>query len=123
MPESNKKHLKQNKVSPFTLFISGLSFMLLTMLLNNLPNSLDGPFNCICTHATIKLETYYMLLNTKLKIKIHTRQKKNCSKSTHPTAFDLSFLFHCNNSITINKLKGKLQFSCFIHPSAFNFKD
>ena len=74
-----KKHFfykKNNGLlqSVFTLRVSSLSFMLLIMLFNNLPISLDGPLNCIiCTHVIIKVETYYILLKPKLKIKFYTR--------------------------------------------------
>ena len=56
------------------LFQVWVSFKLLIMLLNNLPISLDGRLNCICTQVSIKVETYYILLNPKLKIKFYTRQ-------------------------------------------------
>ena len=59
--------------SAFTLLISSLSFTLVIMLLNNLPISLEGPLNCICTYVSIKAESYYILLNPKLKIKFYNR--------------------------------------------------
>ena len=39
------------------------------MLHNNLSTSLEGPLNCICTHVSIRVETYYILLNAKPKAK------------------------------------------------------
>ena len=37
------------------------------------PISLEGPLNCICTYVNIKAESYYILLNPKLKIKFYNR--------------------------------------------------
>ena len=91
--------------SAFTLLISSLILMLLIMLLNNLPISLDGPFNCIWTYFTTKVETYRTLLNPKLKIKFYTRWNPKWFEKYLPNCILSFFLFHNNNSITINKFK------------------
>ena len=66
-PERNNKHffLKKNVFFEFafTLLVLSLSVALLIMLLNKLPISVDGPLNSIYTHVSIKVETYYVLLN------------------------------------------------------------
>ena len=75
---------KKNNVffkSAFTLLISTLSFTLLIILFDNLPISLDG----ICTHVSIKVETYYILLNHKLKIKFYTRWNPNWFEKYKPS--------------------------------------
>ena len=116
--------------SAFTLLISSLSLMLLIMLLNNLPISLEGPFNCIWTYFTTKVETCHILLNPKLKIKFYTRWNPKWFEKYLPNCI-LSFFF-C--SIIITQLlsissKGELQFAlCLFHsfsfnPYALNFKN
>ena len=66
---------------PLRLLISSLSFTLL-MLLNNLPISLDGPLNYL-HHVSMKVETYYIILNPKLKInpKWFEKYMPNCVRS------------------------------------------
>ena len=114
---------KKNNVffrSAFALLISSLSFTLLIMLLNNLPISPDGPLNCICTHVSRKVETYYILLNPKLKIKFYTRWNPKWFVKNTPNCI-LSF-FWMTQLLSISS-KSELQLACFIHTLALNFKD
>ena len=98
--EKQKTPLK--KKSAVRLFISTSSFTLLIMLLDNLPISFDEPLKCIFAHVSIKVETYCIVLNPKLKIKFCTRWNPKCFEK-YMSSCILSFLFHNNNSITINK--------------------
>ena len=106
--ETANTFLKKNNLffqSAFTLLISSLNFTLLIMLLNNLLISLDKELKLICTHVKIKVEPYFILLHPKLKLSSIPAETLNGSKSTCLSPFCLSFLFHNNNSITINKFK------------------
>ena len=94
---------KKQETRFFTLFISSLSFTLLIMLLNNLPNTLDGLLSCICTQVSIKVETYYFLPNPKLKITIYICRNPKWFERYIPNCILFSFLFLDNNSVTINK--------------------
>ena len=84
LTEKKKQILfKKNNVffrSAFALLISSLSFMLLNMLLNNLPISLDGPLNCFRTHVSIKAETCNLFHNSN-SITISKFQKVNYNSS------------------------------------------
>ena len=122
--ETTNTFLKKQSIvffqSAFTLLISSLSFTLLIMLLNNLPISPDGPLNCICTHVSRKVETYYILLNPKLKIKFYTRWNPKWFVKNTPNCI-LSF-FWMTQLLSISS-KSELQLACFIHTLALNFKD
>ena len=45
-------------IPSFTLLISSFRLTLLNVFFNNLPISLQGPLNCICTRGTIKVNVF-----------------------------------------------------------------
>ena len=53
-----KKRTKYFFSPAFTLLISRFRLTLLNLFFNNLPISVEGPLNCICTHGTTKVNIF-----------------------------------------------------------------
>ena len=85
----------------------------------------------MCSSYQLQLKAYYVLLHRKNPwnlLKPWLAKTLTGSKSTCPTVLHRSFLFHINNSITINKLKKWITISaCYrngiFHTLVLNFKD